>query len=158
MKESNRDFGTLSVILFTSKYFLHRIHDNEVRESKNVNCLDDKLSRKHNRQSTICPHNEHSSKVQMQSMWVCNCSNRKFEIAFKISLCSKILLQVQSMWIYNCTQKQSEEPFEDAHWSKILQMQPMLLYLFGRESLHSLQSPQRLFFLGPSSFFIWWVT
>ena len=51
--------------------------------------------------------------IQMQPMWLCNCSCTQVEVRFENPLWRKIV-QMRPMWLWICSDKQFEDTFENS--------------------------------------------
>ena len=63
---------------------------------------------------------------QMQPMWLCIASWRKFEDTFENAQWRQVK-QMQPVWLCFCSDRRFEETFENAQWRKVKQMQPVWL-------------------------------
>ena len=66
---------------------------------------------------------------QMQPVWLCIHSGRRFEEAFENTQWRKVK-QMQPVWLCIFWGKQFEETFEETQWRKVKQMQPVWLCIF----------------------------
>ena len=67
---------------------------------------------------------------QMQPMWLCFFSGRRFEDTFENPHWRKVI-KMQPMWLCLFSCIQFEETYENAHWRKFKQMHPMWLCFFS---------------------------